>query len=49
VLAFHEHSDKTTEFIGIYNFNLDKGADHTLGMDSTLNSKVVKEVVEING
>ena len=32
VLAFHETSYGTTEFIGIYNFNLDKGADDTLGM-----------------
>ena len=32
VLAFHETSDGATEFIGIYNFNLDKGADDTLGM-----------------
>ena len=33
VLAFHEKSNGTTEFIGLYNFNLDKGADSTLGMD----------------
>ena len=33
VLAFHEKSNGTTEFIGLYNFNLDKGADATLGMD----------------
>ena len=32
VLAFHETSEGTTEFIGLYNFNLDKGADDTLGM-----------------
>lgn len=36
VLAFHEYktSDGSTksQFIGIYNFNLDKGADDTLGM-----------------
>lgn len=32
VLAFHEKSDGSTEFIGRYNFNLDKGADDTLGM-----------------
>lgn len=32
VLAFHETSDGATEFIGLYNFNLDKGADDTLGM-----------------
>lgn len=32
VLAFHETSDGITEFIGRYNFNLDKGADDTLGM-----------------
>ena len=32
VLAFHETPDGTAEFIGIYNFNLDKGADDTLGM-----------------
>jgi hypothetical protein len=32
VLAFHEKSDGSSEFIGRYNFNLDKGADDTLGM-----------------
>lgn len=32
VLAFHQKSDGSTEFIGRYNFNLDKGADDTLGM-----------------
>lgn len=32
VLVFHEKSNGTTEFIGRYNFNLDKGADDTLGM-----------------
>ena len=32
VLVFHQKSDGSTEFIGRYNFNLDKGADDTLGM-----------------
>ena len=32
VLAFHQKSNGSTEFIGLYNFNLDKGADDTLGM-----------------
>ena len=32
VLTFHQKSDGSTEFIGRYNFNLDKGADDTLGM-----------------
>lgn len=33
VLVFHEKSDGSNpEFIGRYNFNLDKGADDTLGM-----------------
>jgi hypothetical protein len=32
VLAFHEKSTGEVEFIGRYNFNLDKGADDTLGM-----------------
>lgn len=35
VLAFHKTSDNNSkpQFIGIYNFNLDKGADTTLGMN----------------
>ena len=32
VLVFHQKSNGETEFIGRYNFNLDKGADDTLGM-----------------
>lgn len=32
VLVFHQKSDGSTEFIGRYNFNLDKSADDTLGM-----------------
>ena len=34
VLAFHETSDGKTEFIGIYNFNLDKSAPKILGMEN---------------
>lgn len=35
VLAFHQKGvgSEDIEFIGCYNFNLDKGADRTLGMD----------------
>lgn len=33
VLAFHQKSDGTSEFIGQYNFNLDKSAPTTLGME----------------
>lgn len=32
VLVFHQKSNGETEFIGRYNFNLDKSADDTLGM-----------------
>jgi len=41
-LAFHQKSDGTTEFIGRYNFNLDKGADDTLGMAEEKVHPVVK-------
>ena len=43
VLAFHEKSDGTSEFIGLYNFNLDKGADDTLGMALDKNHPVLKD------
>lgn len=31
VMAFHKYTDGTYEFIGRYNYNLDKGCDDTLG------------------
>jgi hypothetical protein len=34
VLAFHETSTGSVEFIGIYNFNLDKSAPKILGMEN---------------
>ena len=51
VLAFHEDSQGNTSFIGLYNFNLDKGADDTLGMavnqqHPILTDKKYKEVCE---
>lgn len=51
VLAFHEKSDGSTEFIGVYNFNLDKSADSTLGMaldkqHKILTDKTYEEVCE---
>jgi hypothetical protein len=48
-LAFHEHSDGTTEFIGRYNFNLDKGADHSLGMDVEISHPYVTYIDEETG
>ena len=53
VLAFHQKGidSDDIEFIGCYNFNLDKGADRTLGMDldvahPVLTNKKYSEVCE---
>lgn len=43
VLVFHQKSDGSTEFIGRYNFNLDKGADDTLGMALDKQHKVLTD------
>ena len=51
VLAFHQKSDGTSEFIGKYNFNLDKSAPSSLGMNLNvahpyLPDKKIEEVCE---
>lgn len=43
VLVFHQKSDNSIEFIGRYNFNLDKGADDTLGMALDKKHKVLTD------
>lgn len=46
VIAFHENQEGAVEFIGIYNFNLDKGADDTLGMALDKQHRYVNDTYE---
>ena len=46
MLVFHKKSDGTTEFVGKYNFNLDKGCDDTLGFTHEGINKVLNKPYE---